>query len=186
MRIAALCDIHGNLPALDAVLAELELIGPDAIVIGGDVAPGPLQSQTVERLRGLGERARFVMGNGDREVVAAFDAGLRPEDADDEFARRLQKAATVRADFASTEGLGESDFERTERIPVERVQAPGEYVRDTDEWIARCVARVLELDPIIKREEAHRSVSELAELERWRLMKPEAAADQLYTPIKPR
>jgi len=106
--------------------------------------------------------------------------------ADDEFARRLQKAATVRADFASTEGLGESDFERTERIPVERVQAPGEYVRDTDEWIARCVARVLELDPIIKREEAHRSVSELAGLERWRLMNPEAAADQLYTPIRPR
>ena len=106
--------------------------------------------------------------------------------ADDEFARRLQKSDAARADFPTTEGLGESDFERTERIPVERVQAPGEYVRDSDEWIARCVARVLELDPIIKREEAHRSVTELAELERWRLMKPEAAADQLYTPIKPR
>ena len=106
--------------------------------------------------------------------------------ADDEFARRLQKSASVRADFQSTEGLGESDFERTERIPVERVQAPGEYIRDNDEWIARCVARVLALDPIIKREEAHRSVSELALLERWRLMKPEAAADQLYTPIRPR
>jgi hypothetical protein len=106
--------------------------------------------------------------------------------ADDEFARRLQKSDSVRAEFATTEGLGESDFERTERIPVERVQAPGEYVRDTDEWIARCVARVLDLDPIIKRDEAHRSVSELAALERWRLMKPEAAADQLYTPIRPR
>jgi len=106
--------------------------------------------------------------------------------ADDEFARRLQKSDSVRAEYATTEGLGESDFERTERIPVERVQAPGEYVRDTDEWIARCVARVLDLDPIIKRDEAHRSVSELAALERWRLMKPEAAADQLYTPIRPR
>jgi hypothetical protein len=106
--------------------------------------------------------------------------------ADDEFARRLQKSAAARADFASTEGLGAGDFEKTERIPVERVQAPGEYVRDTDEWIARCVARVLELDPIIRREEAHRSVSDLAALDRWRLMKPEAAADQLYTPIKPR
>ena len=105
--------------------------------------------------------------------------------ADDEFARRLQKSA-ARAEFATTEGLGESDFERTERIPVERAQAPGEYVRDTDEWIARCVARVLDLDPIIKRVDAHRSVSELAALERWRLMKPEAAADQLYTPIRPR
>jgi len=106
--------------------------------------------------------------------------------ADDEFARRLQKSAATRAEFTGTDGLGESDFERTERIPVERVQAPGEYVRDSDEWVARCVARVLELDPIIKREEAQRSVSELAELERWRLMKPEAAAEQLYTPIRPR
>ena len=106
--------------------------------------------------------------------------------ADDEFARRLQKSVSARADFASTEGLGAGDFERTERIPVERVQAPGEYVRDSDEWIARCVARVLLLDPIIKREEAERSVRELAELERWRLMKPEAAAEQLYTPIRPR
>jgi len=75
-------------------------------------------------------------------------------------------------------------FERTERIPVERVQTAEEYVRDNDEWIARCVARVLELDPIIKAEEAQRSVTDLAGLERWRLMKPEAAAQQLYTPIK--
>ena len=75
-------------------------------------------------------------------------------------------------------------FERTERIPVERVQTADEYVRDTDEWIARCVARVLQLDPIIKADEAHRSVSDLAALDRWRLMKPEAAAEQLYTPIK--
>jgi hypothetical protein len=107
--------------------------------------------------------------------------------ADDEFARRLHASASVHVDFENTEGLGQDiRFERTERIPVERIQAPGEYVRDSDEWIARCVARVLALDPIIKPEEAHRSVSELAQHERWRLMKPEAAADQLYTPIKPR
>ena len=77
-------------------------------------------------------------------------------------------------------------FERTERIPVERVQTAEQYVRDTDEWIARCVARVLQLDIIIKADEARRSVTDLAALERWRLMKPEAAAEQLYTPIKPR
>ena len=107
--------------------------------------------------------------------------------ADDEFARRLHASASVHVDFQNTEGLGQDvRFERTERIPVERMQAPGEYVRDNDEWIARCVARVLALDPIIKAEEAHRSVSDLAKLERWRLMKPEAAAEQLYTPIKPR
>ena len=107
--------------------------------------------------------------------------------ADEEFSSRLGTGAVVGGDFQNTLGLGDdSRFERTERIPVERIQAPGEYVRDNDEWIARCVARVLALDPIIKAEEARRSVGELAELERWRMMKPEAAADQLYTPIGPR
>jgi hypothetical protein len=102
---------------------------------------------------------------------------LAPEAAaDSEFATRGSTEP-----FESTER-----FERTERIPVERVQTAGEYVRDSDEWIARCVARVLQLDPIIKADEARRSVADLAQLDRWRLMKPEAAADQLYTPINVR
>jgi predicted phosphodiesterase len=87
MRIAALYDIHGNLPALDAVLAEVDVVGPDAIVIGGDVATGGMPAETIERLRGLDERARFVMGNADREIVEAFDAGTRVEDVEDEFMR---------------------------------------------------------------------------------------------------
>ena len=88
MRIAVLCDIHGNLPALDAVLAEVDLLDVDAIVVGGDAVPGPFMAETVDRLRALEDRAKFVMGNGDREIVEAFDAGLRPEDAgDDRFAR---------------------------------------------------------------------------------------------------
>jgi putative phosphoesterase len=66
MRIAALYDVHGNLPALEAVLAEVERAAPDAIVVGGDVAPGWLVDECLERLRGLG--ARFVTGNGDREA----------------------------------------------------------------------------------------------------------------------
>lgn len=77
-------------------------------------------------------------------------------------------------------------FERTERIPVERMPAAGAYVRDDGEWVARCLARVLALDPIITADEARRSVGDLAGLERWRLMNPEAAAEQLYTPVKPR
>jgi Icc-related predicted phosphoesterase len=44
MRVAALYDIHGNLPALAAVLAAVEDEGVDRIVIGGDVVPGPLSS----------------------------------------------------------------------------------------------------------------------------------------------
>ena len=87
MRVAALYDIHGNLPALDAVLAAVELLDVDAIVIGGDAVPGPFMAETVERLRGLGDRAWFVRGNGDREVVEAFDSGVSVEDAGEGFER---------------------------------------------------------------------------------------------------
>jgi hypothetical protein len=101
--------------------------------------------------------------------------------ADDEFASRLHAGARTGA----PDPAGATSFERTQRIPVERLTTGEDYVRDNDEWIARCLARVLELDPIIRADEARRSVTELAGLERWRLMKPEAAADQLYTPIRP-
>ncbi|MHB1685589.1 MAG: metallophosphoesterase family protein, partial [Bacilli bacterium] len=73
MKIAALYDIHGNLPALNALLEELKEVQPDVIVVGGDIVSGPMPGQTLERLSLLGEQARFIRGNGDREVVMAFD-----------------------------------------------------------------------------------------------------------------
>jgi putative phosphoesterase len=76
VRVAALYDIHGNLPALEAVLAEVDA---DLILVGGDVAAGPWPSETLERLRGLGDRVRFVRGNADREVAAPEgEKGLAP------------------------------------------------------------------------------------------------------------
>jgi putative phosphoesterase len=87
MRIAALYDIHGNLPALDAVLAEVDMLDVDAIVIGGDIVPGPMPVETIDRVRALGERARFVMGNADREVVAMVDAGTGVEDVAEDWMR---------------------------------------------------------------------------------------------------
>ncbi|GED66915.1 DeoR family transcriptional regulator [Brevibacillus reuszeri] len=80
MRVAALYDIHGNLPALNALLAELENEKPDLIVIGGDIVSGPMPTETLERLMQLDTPVRFIRGNGDREVVSAFDgAPLPPE-----------------------------------------------------------------------------------------------------------
>lgn len=73
MRIAALYDIHGNLPALNAALDELQKVQPDLIVVGGDIVSGPLPAQTLERLLQIGDRTRFIRGNNDREVVLAFD-----------------------------------------------------------------------------------------------------------------
>jgi predicted phosphodiesterase len=66
MKVAALYDIHGNLPALQAVLAEVEAAEPDVVVVGGDVVLGPMPSETLELLLGLGARALFVRGNCDR------------------------------------------------------------------------------------------------------------------------
>lgn len=67
MRVAALCDVHGNLDALEAVLAEVETEGVDAIVFGGDIAAGPRPAETLARIEELGDRALFLRGNADRE-----------------------------------------------------------------------------------------------------------------------
>jgi predicted phosphodiesterase len=83
VRIAALYDIHGNLPALRAVLGEVEREGVRDLVIGGDVVPGPLPGETIALLMSLGARVRLVRGNGEREVVGAFDARAPGEDEQD-------------------------------------------------------------------------------------------------------
>ena len=68
MRVAALNDIHGNLPALEAVLAEVEREGVDTIVCGGDIVSGPFPAEVFDRLTSLA-RVRFLRGNADRLVV---------------------------------------------------------------------------------------------------------------------
>jgi predicted phosphodiesterase len=69
MRIAALYDIHGNLPALDAVLADVARARVDRVVIGGDVLPGPMPRDTLARLQALETPTDFLRGNGDRETL---------------------------------------------------------------------------------------------------------------------
>src|SRR5260370_3802814 len=83
MRVAVLCDIHANLPALHAVLAEVEEAQVDLIVFGGDVAAGPLPVETIELLAGYGGPARFVRGNADRVMVEIFDTGRESGDEPD-------------------------------------------------------------------------------------------------------
>jgi putative phosphoesterase len=76
VSVATLYDIHGNLRALEAVLAEI----PDAatIVVGGDVVAGGAQpSETLERLRALGDRVVWIRGNADRELHPE-EEGLAP------------------------------------------------------------------------------------------------------------
>ncbi len=65
-RVAVLSDVHGNLPALEAVLDEVAREEVDLIVSGGDVASGPMPAECVDRLRGLGDLVLWVRGNADR------------------------------------------------------------------------------------------------------------------------
>jgi putative phosphoesterase len=66
MRVAALYDVHGNLPALEAALADVEREGVDEIVFGGDLTWGPQPHETLEVVRAV-ENASFVRGNADRD-----------------------------------------------------------------------------------------------------------------------
>ena len=73
--IAALYDIHGNLPALDAVLDDVRRERVDLIVVGGDVVPGPMPRETIDRLRTIDIPIRFIRGNGDRAIGTLMAGG---------------------------------------------------------------------------------------------------------------
>jgi putative phosphoesterase len=94
MRLALIADIHGNLPALDKVLTELDRDGVDQIVCLGDVAVGPQPVETLERLRELG--CPTIMGNWDACML-----GEAPG-VDGELAEMLVDACTWSASQLST------------------------------------------------------------------------------------
>jgi predicted phosphodiesterase len=78
MTLALLYDVHGNLPALEAVLADAHTAGADRFLLGGDYAMfGPWPRETVERLREL-EDAQWIRGNVDRWVANPGDAPDHP------------------------------------------------------------------------------------------------------------
>ena len=93
MRTAALYDIHGNLPALDAVLDDVRQSGVDQVVIGGDVLPGPMPVETLTRLLALDLPTRFIHGNGDRMVLEAL-RGSPPTGVPERIAAVLRWTAT--------------------------------------------------------------------------------------------
>jgi predicted phosphodiesterase len=88
MRVAALYDVHGNLPALEAVLDDVRRERVDATVIGGDAVAGPFPVETFERLVSLPD-ALFVRGNADRLVVERVEGFGSAWCADQLGAQRL-------------------------------------------------------------------------------------------------
>lgn len=120
VKVAALYDIHGNAPALEAVLAEPDVAAADVVVVGGDALAGPMPAETLELLEGLGERVRWLRGNAEREVLERRDAD--PGEGDiwerrdtwvaaqltaDQLARVAHWPATVEVDV---DGLGPTRF----------------------------------------------------------------------------
>ena len=63
MQVAAIYDIHGNLPALEAVLRDVRDVAVDAIVVGGDVIPGPMPREAIELLAQLDRPTHFLVGS---------------------------------------------------------------------------------------------------------------------------
>jgi putative phosphoesterase len=109
--VAVLSDIHGVLPALDAVLAEPDVAGAGRIVLTGDIAAGPQPVEVLDRLVALGERVTWVRGNADRELVSLARGGttkipdpiapwaaaqLRPDQVD--LLSRLEHPVTLSVD----------------------------------------------------------------------------------------
>jgi putative phosphoesterase len=129
-QVAALYDIHGNLAALEAVLAEV----PDdaTILVGGDICAGGEQpSETLTRLRGLGDRVAWLRGNADRELFPDED-GLAPVEFLEEARSKLsEEEIAFLHELPPTQRIGDvlychasprNDLDIfTERTPEERV-----------------------------------------------------------------
>lgn len=84
MRVAAIYDIHSNLPALEAVLQDIRQAQVDHVVVGGDVVPGPMPRETIARLLDLDIPVQFIHGNGEVAVlkeIAGKDPGPLSEQA---------------------------------------------------------------------------------------------------------
>jgi predicted phosphodiesterase len=96
VSVAALFDIHGNLPALEAVVRELRQARVDRVIVGGDLLPGPMPRETLTLLRDFDVPVQWIFGNGEVAVLEAM-AGRAPAKVPEQFrplidwtARQLQ------------------------------------------------------------------------------------------------
>ena len=153
--IATLYDIHGNLAALEAVLAEV----PDeaTIVVGGDVvAGGSHPSETLELLRGMGDRITWLRGNADRELTPG-EPGLAPPGAldatiaaltDEQIAYLHELPPTVRIGltlYCHASPRNDIDI-FTERTPEEQIAF---LFADVDEDVVVCGHTHMQFDRTI-------------------------------------
>lgn len=116
-RVAVLADVHGNVPALEAVLAEPDVRTADLVVFCGDLTWGAEPDRTVAAVQALGARALCVRGNADRAVVELARHGREPSGPRDTWMLGRHSPASVAfvASFpfnavVDVEGLGAVRF----------------------------------------------------------------------------
>jgi len=113
VRVALISDIHGNLFALDAVLAELEHESYDQLICLGDVAVGPQPRESLARVREL--ECPVIKGNWD----AAFVDGMPP--AGDQVTQKLVDVGAFWAEALTPE---DRDYIRT-FVPTSELELEG-------------------------------------------------------------
>ena len=117
MRVALVADVHGNLTALEAVVADLDRRNPDLVLHGGDLAlMGPRPAEVVDRIRELGWRG--VVGNTDELL-------WRPEEYERQVGRAPALAALLTLIFNAyaphtRERLGEARVGWLRTLPPEQ------------------------------------------------------------------
>jgi len=149
MRVAALADVHGNAPALAAVLAEVEREAPDVVVFCGDLTWGSLPGETLALVRALEIPTRFVRGNAERALLelqagevaepTAREQWMLAQHGEEDLALLAMFEPTVSVDVDALgptcfcHGSPRSDEECvTEETPAERVR---EFMADRDEGV---------------------------------------------------
>jgi putative phosphoesterase len=149
VRVAALADVHGNAPALAAVLADVDRESPDLVVFCGDLTWGSLPRETTALVRALSVPTRFVRGNADRAVLQLArgeyeeptprESWMLAQHRDDDLALLATFEHTVTVPVAGlgltcfSHGSPRSDEECvTERTPAERVR---EFMSARDERV---------------------------------------------------
>ena len=156
MRVAALADVHGNAPALEAVLHDLESVDPDLVVFCGDLTWGSFPGETLALVRAMRWPARFVRGNGDRAV--GLDLGKRGawiaaghSAQEIAFLETFENRISVDVDRLGAvcfcHGSPRSDEECvTQRTPPERVR---EFMAGVDERVVVTGHVHLQLDRLV-------------------------------------
>jgi predicted phosphodiesterase len=148
VNVLALYDIHGNIDALNAVLADPRAADPDVVLVGGDVVPGPFARATLDRLNAL-EDARWIRGNGEREVAEAIDG---PEPDPDDAARVTAKLTLDELGPETARPLGDLPLTleldgvlychatpRADDEMVTRISAPERYASVLEDVTAKTV-----------------------------------------------